>query len=69
MIMIDWQNIKTVQTITEMNRHWLRMFCGWLVFFMVAVPMFGQDVTMELFPIDNPHTISRLDWGQQLFWV
>ena len=67
--MIDWQNIKTVQTITVMNRHWLRMFCGWLVFFMVAVPMFGQDVTMELFPIDNPHTISRLDWGQQLFWV
>ncbi|HCN24212.1 MAG TPA: hypothetical protein DIS65_02425, partial [Candidatus Marinimicrobia bacterium] len=67
--MIDMQNIKTVQTTTEMNRPWLQMFCGWLVFFMVTVPMFGQDVTMELFPVDNPQTITRLDWGQQLFWV
>jgi len=65
----DVHNIKTVKMITEISRIRLRIFYGWLVLFMMAVPMSGQDVTMELFPIDNPQTISRLDWNQQLFWV
>ena len=56
-----------------MNRYKINVFhtlmTQWILFVVMAVPMFGQDVTMELFPVDNPHTISRLDWGQQLFWV
>ena len=57
---------------TQKIRQWI--FHGWLILFMMAVPLSGQsdlDVTMELYPNDNPQMISRLGWDQNLFsvWV
>ena len=41
----------------------------WILFVIIAAPIFGQDVTMDLFPVANPQFVTSLDWNQQLFWV
>ena len=43
----------------------------WILFIVMVVPIIGQapDVSLNLFPVDNPQFISRLDWDQNLFSV
>jgi hypothetical protein len=72
--MINLHNIKIVKMIMETHKVWQYKFYGWLILFMMIVPLSAQndpDVTMELYPNDNPQMISRLGWDQNLFsvWV
>ena len=75
MIMINFHKLKTVKLIMETHKIRRCSFYGWLIVFMMIVPLSGQsgdpDVTMELYPNDNPQMISRLGWDQNLFsvWV
>ena len=71
--MINLRNIKIVKMIMETHKIRRYNFYGWLLFMMIG-PLSGQsdpDVTMELYPNDNPQMISRLGWDQNLFsvWV
>ncbi len=49
-----------------------RIFLRYLIMVVVTIPLFGQDlpnVSMILYPNDNPQMISKFGWDQQLFWV
>ena len=49
-----------------------RIFLRYIIMVVVVIPMFGQDlpnVSMILYPNENPQMISKFGWDQQLFWV
>ena len=49
-----------------------RIFLRYMIMVVVVIPLFGQDlpnVSMILYPNDNPQMISKFGWDQQLFWV
>ena len=58
--------------ITVIDKIRQRIFYGWFILVMIAMPLFGQDVpnvSIVLHPNDNPQMVSRFGWDQQLFWV